>query len=143
MKSCALGAMACGLLVASPAAADNHEAADAPQLSKGEQRLAKMLEGREAGKPESCIYTRGNGSLQVIDKTAIVYRSGKTVWVNRTQHPESLDDSDYMVIQKFGDASRLCKLDNVTTRSRTGNFFSGVIFLEDFVPYRKVDKDEG
>ncbi|MCB2089655.1 MAG: hypothetical protein KDD98_12630 [Sphingomonadaceae bacterium] len=135
--------MACGLLAASPAAADNHEEGDTPTMTKGEKRLAKMLEGREAGEPERCINTLGNGNLQIIDKTAIVYRSGKTVWVNRTKHPDSLDDDDYMVIRKYGDASRLCKLDNITTQSRTGHFFSGVIFLEDFVPYRKVDKDEG
>ena len=30
----------------------------------------------------------------------------------------------------------LCRTDQIETRSRPGNFFSGVIFLEDFVPYR-------
>lgn len=108
--------------------------------TKGEEKLAKLLEGRVAGEPTDCINTlRGGGSLQIIDKTAIVYRQGKTVWVNRTARPETLDDDDYLVIRHFGSGSRLCRLDNVTTRDRTGNFFSGAVFLEDFVPYRRAD----
>ncbi|MFN2099023.1 hypothetical protein [Altererythrobacter sp. MF3-039] len=114
-----------------------------PEMSKGEQKLAKILEGRVAGEPESCITTFGSGNLRIIDKTALVYERGKTVWVNYTRNPKSLDDDDYMVIRKYGSGSQLCRLDNVTTRDRGGNFFSGVIFLEDFVPYRKVEEAEG
>lgn len=121
-------------VLAMPASAE-----EAPTPSKGEIKLAKMLEGRVAGEPERCINTFGSGNLQVIDGTALVYRQGKTLWVNRTRNPDSLDDNDYLVIRKYGNSGQLCKLDNVTTHDRTGNFFTGVVFLEDFVPYRKAD----
>ncbi|OZA93805.1 hypothetical protein U4960_01930 [Altererythrobacter sp. H2] len=121
-------------VLAMPASAE-----EAPAPSKGEIKLAKMLEGRVAGEPERCINTFGSGNLQVIDGTALVYRQGKTLWVNRTRNPDSLDDNDYLVIRKYGSSGQLCKLDNVTTHDRTGNFFTGVVFLEDFVPYRKAD----
>lgn len=121
-------------VLAMPASAE-----EAPTPSKGEIKLAKMLEGRIAGEPERCINTFGSGNLQVIDGTALVYRQGKTLWVNRTRNPDSLDDNDYLVIRKYGSSGQLCKLDNVTTHDRTGNFFTGVVFLEDFVPYRKAD----
>jgi len=121
---------ACGL-AAAPALADR---------LTGEEKLAKMLEGRVAGEPASCISTLRSGrSLQIIDKTAIVFREGRTLWVNRTANPETLDSDDYLVIRHMGSGSRLCRLDNVTSQSQTGNFFTGAIFLEDFVPYRLSD----
>lgn len=122
-------------LLAMPASAEEKPAGP----TKGEAELAKMLEGRVAGEPERCVNTFGNGNLRIIDGTALVYRQGGTVWVNRTRNPDSLDDDDYLVIRKYGSSSQLCRLDNVTTQDRSGNFFTGVVFLEDFVPYRKVE----
>ena len=127
-----IAALAAGALAA-PALAD----ADRPV---GEEKLAEMLEGRVAGEPSSCINTlRGAGTMQIIDKTAIVFKEGRTLWVNRTAHPRMLDSDDYLVIRHVGGGSRLCRLDNVTSQSRTGNFFTGAVFLEDFVPYRRVE----
>lgn len=128
---------ACGLM-ASTALAETHEG-ETTEITKGEAKLAKMLEGREAGEPQDCINTFSTGNLQVIDGTALVYEQGKTLWVNRTRNPDSLDDSDYLVIKKFGSAHQLCRLDNVTTRDRGSHFFSGVVMLSDFVPYRKAE----
>ncbi len=105
----------------------------------GEERLASMLEGRTAGEPSSCINTLRGSQLQIIDRTAIVFRDGRTLWVNRTAHPESLNSNDYLVIRHMGGGSRLCRLDNVTSQSRSGNFFTGAVFLEDFVPYRRAE----
>ncbi|MBX7539427.1 hypothetical protein K3178_00235 [Qipengyuania sp. GH29] len=113
--------------------------ADEPvELTKGEKRLAKMLDGRVAGEPESCIRTIGSRNLMTIDGTALVYRSGDTIWVNYTKRPEWIDDSDYLVIRRFSNSS-LCRTDQITTYSRGGNFFSGVIFLDDFIPYRTAE----
>lgn len=110
---------------------------DAKPRLTGEERLAKLLVGRTAGAPQSCIFTPGNNNLTVIDKTAIVYRSGGKVWVNRTAHPEDLDDDDILVIRRF-DGSSLCRQDTITLADRSTGMFSGVVFLEDFVPYEKT-----
>lgn len=127
-------------LAAMPASAED-KAEDAPEMTKGEKKLAKMLEGREAGEGQRCIRTSPSRGLTIIDGTAIVYRQGKTLWVNRTRHPDSLDDDDFLVIRKFGSAGQLCRLDSVTTRDRFSRFFTGVVMLEDFVPYRMVDEE--
>ena len=129
-KRLALSAAAVGLLAAPAVQADDHG-----EMTKGEARLAEMLEGRVAGEPQSCINTFGARGITQIDDTALVYRSGDTIWVNYTRTPESIDDNDYLVIRKFS-GSQLCRTDQIETRDRFGNFFSGVIFLEDFVPYR-------
>lgn len=104
----------------------------------GEERLAKLIEGRVAGEPRRCITTIGSRNLTIIDKTAIVYKAGNKVWVNRTADPRSIDDSDILIIRKFGGSSQLCRMDNITLADRYSGMFSGVIFLEDFVPYEKA-----
>lgn len=107
-----------------------------PRLT-GQERLEKMLEGRVAGKPQSCIFTPGNNNLTVLDKTALVYRSGGTIWVNRPADPHHLDDDDILVIRRFS-GSELCRTDQITTADRSTGMFNGVIFLGDFVPYKKA-----
>ena len=105
----------------------------------GEEKLAKILDGRVAGKPVDCIHTWRSGNLSIVDNTAIVYRDGRTIYVNRTQHPEDLDWNDVLVIKRF-DSGQLCKLDNVTTIDRGSGITTGVVFLTDFVPYTMPDK---
>jgi hypothetical protein len=116
-------------------------AAVAKEKLTGEAKLAEMLEGRVAGEPMRCIPTfRSNESMSIIDDTAIVYKSGRTIYVNRTAHPENLDWNDVLVIDRFS-GSELCKLDRVTTIDRGSGFFTGVVFLQDFVPYTLADKE--
>ncbi|WP_247711661.1 hypothetical protein [Qipengyuania aurantiaca] len=135
LKRLALATVAITMLAA-PAV----QAEDQAELTKGEMKLAKMLDGRVAGEPERCIRTIGSRSITRIDDTALVYRDGDTIWVNYTRSPGAIDDSDYMVIDRFS-ATSLCRTDRITTYSRAGNFFSGVIFLDDFVPYRAADAE--
>ncbi|WP_296677282.1 hypothetical protein [Novosphingobium sp.] len=106
-----------------------------PRLS-GEEQLAKMLQGREPGKPASCISLSESRDGTVIDKTALVYRSGGTIWVNRPQNARKLDDDDILVTYPTGGS--FCRLDRVQTVERSGNFVTGFIALGDFVPYRRV-----
>jgi hypothetical protein len=106
-----------------------------PKLT-GEQKLAKMLEGREAGKPVNCLPLGRASESRIIDKTAVVYRFGNTLYVNRPTNPESLDSDDILVTRLT--TGQLCRLDTVQLRDRTSFFYSGFVGLQDFVPYRKV-----
>lgn len=102
----------------------------------GEQELSKLLEGRVAGEPVSCISLARTSSSRIIDRTAIVYDAGRTIYVNRPRYPESLDDDDIMVTTLH--TSQLCRLDTVRLHDRNGHSFSGFVGLEDFVPYTRV-----
>jgi hypothetical protein len=102
----------------------------------GEERLAKLLEGRVAGEPVSCIPLGGSNASQIIDKTAIVFDSGRTIYVNRPVNARSLDSDDIMVTEIHG--SQLCRLDTVRMHDRSGFWYSGFVGLENFVPYRRV-----
>lgn len=112
-------------------------AVDARTKLNGEQKLAKLLEGREAGKPVNCIPYSQTQNATVIDKTAIVYRVGSTLYVNRPSNADRLDDSDIMVTKIY--TSQLCNLDTVQMHDRNAGFmWNGFVGLQDFVPYRKV-----
>lgn len=104
--------------------------------AKGEARLAKLLEGRVAGQPVSCIRTLLRDRMQIIDGTAYVYGSGNTIYVQRTREPDRIDDSDTLVTNRFS-ASQLCRLDTMTTIDRFTGIFTGAVFFDDFVPYTR------
>lgn len=106
-----------------------------PKLTP-EQRLEKLLEGRVAGKPVTCISQADARDMEVFDEVALVYRSGSTLYVNRPKNPEALDSDDILVVR--GNGSQLCRLDMINTVDRTGHFTTGFINLGDFVPYRRA-----
>lgn len=143
IRNTILGAVAF-TLAATPALANEHGDEDKPvEMTKGEKKLAKLLEGRVAGEPVSCINTFPTADrMQVIDKTAIVFGRGNTIYINYTRHPDTIDDGDILVIKRT-DGSRLCRLDNVTTIDRGSHLFSGVIFLDDFIPYTREEEASG
>lgn len=129
-------------LLAAPAHAGDDSAEPAEKaMTKGEEELAKLLEGRVAGEPRSCIPQSPNSRMRVIDETAIVYGRGNTIYVNRTHHPEDIDEDDVMVIRRYG-GLKLCRLDFITTIDRFSGFYSGNVFLSDFVPYTRVDEPD-
>ena len=132
MRKTALLLAAAGALLAGPAL-------QAKQRLTGEEQLAKLLEGREAGQPVSCIPLHRTNESRIIDKTAIVYDSGNTIYVNRPRDASSLDDDDVMVTTLH--TGQLCRLDVVRMHDRSNFFYTGFVGLEDFVPYRKVARN--
>ena len=96
-----------------------------------------MLDGRVAGEPQDCIFLPSIRGTRVIDKTAIVYDAGRTLWVNRPRSgAESLDDDDVLLTRLH--SSSLCSIDIVELRDRYGHFYNGFVGLGEFVPYKKV-----
>jgi hypothetical protein len=136
-----LTALAAASMLAAPAAA-NEDAAAAP--TKGEVKLAKLLEGRVAGEPRSCVSSLPSERIEVIDGTALVVGRGNTIYVNIPHDPQSLDDSDVLVIRRTNGTS-LCRLDWIETHDRFVGFYTGNVMLSDFVPYTRVKDapDEG
>lgn len=120
------------LLAAAPAPAQS-------PADKGEVELAKLLDGRTAGKPVDCISLPQARSTRVIRDTAIVYEVGNILYVNRpTGGASLLDDNSVLVTRTFGD--RLCSIDTVTLVDRSAMFPRGVIGLGEFVPYTRPRK---
>ena len=110
-------------------------ASAAPGLT-GEQRLAKELAGRVPGEPVSCIYLPQVRSTKIIDKTAIIYDAGQTIYVNRPADPQWLDSHDVLVTRPHG--PELCSVDIVRLYDSGMMGPRGSIGLGQFVPYRKA-----
>jgi hypothetical protein len=103
----------------------------------GEARLARMLDGRTAGAPVSCITTTRSNKMEVIDGVAVVYDAGKTIYVARPTDPRMLGRNDALVLSRFS-PTRLCVQESMKTVDRYDGFHTGVVFLKDFVPYTKA-----
>jgi len=115
-------------VVASPALA---------QKRSPEAELARELRGRVAGEPVKCINLRMVRSSRVINRTAIVYDAGGTVYVNRPRAgADSLNKFDAQVVKPFG--SQLCSVDTIQMIDPLSGFFTGNVFLGEFVPYRRA-----
>lgn len=129
-------AIAVCAMAVSPVAAEDQ--AD-QQISPGEAELAELLEGRIAGEPVRCLSQSRHRGVRIIDNTAMVFRSGSTIYVNRTNAARFLDEFDLPVFKIFG--SDLCKRDQVEMRARSGNgsFAGPIVFLGEFVPYTKAE----
>lgn len=65
----------------------------------GETELAGILEGwTEAGPPQNCLNFRRAGMIRIVNRTAIVYRIGDMLYVNRpTSGADRLDRRDTIV----------------------------------------------
>lgn len=101
-----------------------------------QEQLAKALEGRVAGKPVDCIYQQQIQSSQVIDRTAILYRVGRTLYVNTPKSgKEFLDSTDILVTDTH--SPQLCSIDIVRLIDQSSRMPSGSLGLGQFVPYTK------
>lgn len=117
------------LLLAAPAA--NAQRADP------EAQLQKLLAGRTAGKPVKCLSLTETRNSQIIEGKAIVYGTGRTIWVNVPRSgADSLRDDDIMVTRPF--SGQLCNIDTVRFVDRGSHFERGFVQLGDFVPYTRA-----
>lgn len=99
-----------------------------------EVRLTKALEGRVAGPAVDCIHLRQIQSSEIFEKSASLYKAGRTWYLNR---PESgaalLDRGDILVTNTH--SSQLCSIDTVRLLDSGSRFPSGSLGLGKFVPY--------
>lgn len=125
-----LAAATLALTIVAPASAR-------PQPTPDEQ-LQKALAGRVAGKPTMCITPSAISSTQIIDGTAILYRSGGKVYVNRPRSGASSLRSDDVLVTTMNGA-QLCSIDTVRLVDRAAYFPRGFVSLGEFIPYTRVD----
>lgn len=114
--------------------------AEAGQRRDPEQQIANVLRDRVAGEPVDCINLRNVRSSQVIANTAILYDAGGTIYVNRPRAgADALDNFSAQVVRPFN--TRLCTVDTVQMIDQTTGHYRGTVFLGEFVPYRRADRD--
>lgn len=130
-KFLAAAAACAALATSAPAFAQDRD-------ERAEEAFAEVVEGREAGEPQACISVFNSNQLRVVDHVGLTYRRGDTLWVARARDPESLGVWDVPIIERYG--NRLCRHDITRTVDRSSGIFSGVLFLEDWVPWTEVEE---
>lgn len=119
----------------------SREGADRPTEEAIE--LAAELEDLQAGEPQRCISTFANRSMQIVDEDTLVYRDGRTLYVNRLETAcPGMRPQDVLVVRPVT-GSRLCRLDTIEPRDRGAEQFPGPrCALGDFTPYRAPADEE-
>lgn len=108
----------------------------APPLT-GEAKLAQALRGRTAGKPLDCLNLRYTRSTRVIENTAIIFESANTLYINRPlDGAESLSQSNALLLKSL--TGQVCQGEGVRLFDNASKLERGVVFLGQFVPYRKA-----
>jgi len=103
-----------------------------------EAELARALEGRVAGAPVHCIDLHRVRSSRIITDTAIIYDAGRVLYVNRPENgADELNQRDTLVTRT--PSTRLCNIDTVTMIDPHTRVTTGLVFLGEFVPYRRVE----
>lgn len=132
MKSLAITAAGLAAIAATPLAAQDRE-------ERAEAAFQELVEGRTAGEARRCISTFDSNRLRVEENVGLVYERAGTMWVARARNPQNLTTWDVPIIERYS-GSRLCTTDVTRTIDRSTGHFSGVLFLDDFVPYTEVEE---
>ena len=110
-------------------------AAELGMPSREQADLSRELAGRVAGRAESCVSAGSSQSLQIVDASTLVYRSGDTIWLNRLRAAcPGLRPFDTLIIEVRG--SQYCKGDQVRSLLPGTTIPGPVCPLGDFTPYR-------
>ena len=105
---------------------------------QAQQDLAKALAGHVPGKPVNCIPNYRNTNMQVIDDWTILFRDGRTVYVQNPRGGCSgLGTGRYTLVTRLYGTGQLCSGDiNQLVDLPTG-IHGGACVFAPFVPYTK------
>ena len=118
-------------------------AACATAMSQPEQRSAKaqatydkMLAGKTAGRPAKCLPLQRSNDMVVIDDDTILYRNGRTTYVNKPLGSCSLLSRGSYALVTRSIGSQLCRGDIANVVDVSSGTTVGSCALGDFVPYK-------
>ncbi|MDF7774669.1 hypothetical protein P1X14_05370 [Sphingomonas sp. AOB5] len=107
------------------------------QDTSGDADLAKAIEGRTAGAPLECVSASFVGTPQIIDRDTLLYRSGRTLYVNQLDAPcPGLEEGNTIIVELHG--SQLCKNDSIRTLDPGMTIPGPYCRLGKFTPYKKA-----
>lgn len=107
------------------------------QDTSGDADLAKAVEGRTAGKPLNCVSASFIGTPQIIDRDTLVYRSGRTLYVNQLDvECPGLREGNTIVMEIHG--SQICRNDSIRVLEPGSTIPGPYCRLGNFTPFKKA-----
>ena len=114
--------------------------ADKSPPVSGDEKLAKMLAGRTAGKAEDCINQQLVRNTRIINRTAIVYEMNNgTYYVNRPTSGANFLRDDLILVTSTHNM-QLCSIDVVRLVENGQGMSMGSVGLGKFIPYNRPAK---
>ena len=109
-----------------------------PELTaKQQKKLDKLLAGRVAGKPVSCISQSRTLDFTAVSDDVLVYDAGRTVYVNRP-YGGCPGVVNYTLVTRTS-GTQLCTGDIATVQDLQFSGLRGSCSFGEFVPYRKPE----
>ena len=105
---------------------------------KAQRELAEALAGRVPGQPVSCLPNYRADNMQIIDDWTILFRDGRTVYVQNPRGgcPGIASRRNVLVTRLFG-TNQLCSGDISHLFDPTSGIGGGACVFSEFVPYTK------
>ena len=105
--------------------------------ARAQEKLGRLLAGKVAGRPQSCLPSYRSDEMIVIDDNTIAFRDGTDrVWIN---HPNGgcnmLGSSPYALVTHSVGSMGLCRGDIGHVTDTLNNSTVGSCSMGDFVPY--------
>lgn len=106
------------------------------RTAEAEAHLDKLIAGKVAGRPISCLPHYSANDMTVIDDGTIVFKNGRTVYRNDFQGGtcSNLSRGHYALVTRTT-GSGLCRGDIAEVRDLSAGMGVGSCVLGDFVPY--------
>jgi hypothetical protein len=94
------------------------------------------IAGRIAGPAQRCVTIEQSQSLRVADRNTLLYRSGRTIWVNRVEgNCGSFSQWDVIVTEPIG--TQYCQGDLVRSFDPVSKIPGPTCRMGEFVPYTR------
>lgn len=107
------------------------------QDMSGDAELAKAIEGRTAGAPLNCVSASFIGTPQITDRDTLVYRSGRTLYVNQLDVAcPGLREGNTIVMEIHG--SQICRNDSIRVLEPGSTIPGPYCRLGNFTPFKKA-----
>lgn len=105
---------------------------------RAQKELDEALAGRVQGKPVACLPTYRADNMQIIDDWTILFRDGRTVYVQNPRGgcPGIGSHRNVLVTRLFG-TTQLCSGDISHLVDPTSGIGGGACVFSDFVPYTR------
>lgn len=123
------------------AACAANDAAPEPRLTERETReLERLIDGKVAGEPVSCVTSYDSSKLRSIGDNTMVYVANKNlVYLNRLAGAcHGIARGDALVMTRH-DSTQYCRGDIARVLNLPSGMMAGSCVLGDFVPYRRPE----
>lgn len=108
------------------------------RTAKAQLQYDKLLAGKVAEAPLSCMPTFHQDDMVIIDESTIAFRQGSSrVYVNHMQGGCSNLGGNYALVTKQFGSAQLCRGDIAQVVDLTNHFTVGSCVFGDFIPYTR------